>query len=296
MASSNRDAKPLLAYPPQPLTEQRPEEGTYLAERSRPLPLLSPTASSGGMSHPSEGTLPYIESESAPAADRYAMILKNLQVFSGTNPILRDVTLAVRKNRLLGVLGESGAGKTTFLRLIARKLNEAVLTISGKGRFPEEIWFIAQEDVLYEYDTPIRALTFLHEMLYGLDAEKAEAASLELLMRVRFPVERIYEFIGIPDNGLSVGSRRLLNVATALCAKAKVILLDEPTTGLDSSTAANLCSVLASICRSLDCTCICTIHQPSDEALAHFDDLIVMSEGEAYVAPSSDSVERINND
>ena len=224
----------------------------------------------------------------APSTDPtdYAMVLEDLQLLSGDNPILRSVSVAVPKRQFLGILGESGAGKTTLLRLIARKLDESVLTINGTGRFPTEIWFIAQEDVLYEYDTPLRVVTFLHELLYGQGAAAAEEKALELLEKVRFPRDLVHQTIGSPDHGLSVGSRRLLNVALALCAEAKVILLDEPTTGLDSSTAANLCSVLHEICRSLDCTAICTIHQPSDEALSHFDEVIVMSEGQAFVPRS----------
>ena len=129
----------------------------------------------------------------------FAMVLRNLQLISGSNAILRSVSMAVPKKRLLGILGESGAGKTTLLRLIARKLNEDVLTIKGEGRLPEEIWFIAQEDVLYEYDTPMRVMTFLHQMKYGEGMEAAEKQAHILLDTVRFPANLKTSIIGTPD-------------------------------------------------------------------------------------------------
>ncbi len=212
----------------------------------------------------------------------YQMVLKDLHLMNGSNSILKGVTFAVENGKLLGILGESGAGKTTLLRLLARKLNETVLNITGQGLLPKEIWFIAQEDVLYEFDTPRRVVAFLHQLLYAEGLEKANEVAGELLKKVHFPTSLADRQIGTMDHGLSVGARRLLNVALALCSKAKVILLDEPTTGLDSTTAANLVSVLKEVCSSLGCTAVCTIHQPSDEALIMFDEIIVMNEGMAY--------------
>ena len=227
-----------------------------------------------------------IELEANVEESTYAMVLDELVLKSGQSPILRGVSIAVPTGRFLGVLGESGAGKTTLLRFIARKLDETVLTIEGRGVLPDEIWYIAQEDVLYEYDTPRRAVTFLHQMLYNSSGEEANAKAEEFLRRVRFPMELVDQHIGSLDGGgLSVGTRRLLNVALALCSEAKVILLDEPTTGLDSTTAANLVSVIRDICHDMNCTAICTIHQPSDEALGFFDEIVVMSEGRAFTTP-----------
>ena len=223
------------------------------------------------------------------------MVLDNLVLKSGRNPILRGVSLAIPTGRFVGVLGESGAGKTTLLRFIARKLDETVLTIEGKGKLPDEIWYIAQEDVLYEFDTPRRAVAFLHQMLYDSSNAVASEKALEFLARVRFPSDLVDRAIGSLDGGgLSVGMRRLLNVALALCSEAKVILLDEPTTGLDSTTAANLVSVIRDICHEMNCTAVCTIHQPSDEALGFFDEIVVMSEGRAFTTPDVVPVDESN--
>jgi ABC-type multidrug transport system ATPase subunit len=151
--------------------------------------------------------------------ESYAMVLDDLVLKSGANAILRGVSMAVRTGRFLGVLGESGAGKTTLLRFMARKLDEKYLVIEGRGVLPDEIWYIAQEDVLYEYDTPRRAVTFLHQMLYNSTTDEADIKANEYLSKVRFPESLFDKHIGSQDDGgLSVGARRLLNVALALCS------------------------------------------------------------------------------
>jgi hypothetical protein len=52
---------------------------------------------------------------------------------------------------------------------------------------PRRIWFIAQENILYDYDTPMDVVTFLHQTLYGSTTAEAEKTALELLERIHFP-------------------------------------------------------------------------------------------------------------
>ena len=272
--------------------EKKQEEGAAAAEEKKEEKKAEEESAPYGETKETKKQEPAAPGTTAAA---YAMVLEDLVLASGSNKILRGVDMAVPSAQLFGILGESGAGKTTLLRLVARKLNESVLTITGAGFLPTEIWYIAQEDVLYEYDTPRRCVAFLHKMLYGSGSHipgeenvDADLVAEELLDLVRFPMDVIDRPIGTTDDGLSVGARRLLNVAMAICARAKVVMLDEPTTGLDSTTAANLVKTIAEVCHDTGLTAICTIHQPSDEALQHFDSLSVMSEGQAFV-PNPDA-------
>jgi len=215
----------------------------------------------------------------------HVVICRDLCVHTQNAAILSSVFFSVAAGEFLGIVGESGAGKTTLLRLLSRRVRlQDGVTISGTGVLPPEVWLVAQENVLYDHDTPLSAVSFLHRLLYESTTEKADDEATRLLLRVGVPELVIRQRIGNVSDGISVGNRRLVNVALALCAKSKVILLDEPTTGLDSSATAELMRVVREVCHTTGCACICTIHQPSDEAVQYFDRLVAMNGGKMYCA------------
>lgn len=80
--------------------------------------------------------------------------------------------------------------------------------------------------------------------------------------------------------GISGGERKRLCVAIELLAKPTLLFLDEPTTGLDSSTARHLMTVLHSLAEKKECTILTTIHQPPTKIFSLIDNLILLRNGE----------------
>ena len=89
--------------------------------------------------------------------------------------------------------------------------------------------------------------------------------------------------------GLSGGLKRRLSIAMALAKKPQVLLLDEPTTGVDSASASRMMTFLKEIAEQEKIVVVCTIHQPSASVFAGFDDNLVLASGRiAYFGPAKD--------
>ncbi len=151
---------------------------------------------------------------------------------------LAGVTFSVAQNEIFGLLGPNGAGKTTLLSIISCLLEqtsgEIVLDGALVNRWDRDIrrliGIVPQELALYEELTPQENLRFVGQ-LYGI-------ADPELKSRI----EEVLELIGLQDrcgqqtNTFSGGMKRRLNLGLALVHKPRLLLLDEPTTGVDAQS------------------------------------------------------------
>jgi lipopolysaccharide export system ATP-binding protein len=158
----------------------------------------------------------------------------------GGNEVLRGVDLAVPKGRVVGVLGPSGAGKTTLFRVIAGEL----VPSAGAVRLLERdvtrlpLWARARAGLGYVPQTP--------SILFDLSVEE-NIRSFERAARVAaVPIEeRAKEIeletrLAVRAGDLSGGERRRLEILRALIAGPRVLILDEPLTGVDPAAAARL--------------------------------------------------------
>lgn len=215
--------------------------------------------------------------------------------------ILRGVSTGpLDTGSVCAILGGSGAGKTTLLKILAGRMRESngkVLVNGTDLRAQEKKWkhvskLIPQEDVLPRSLSPKQVLNF-QARLCGLNSENADAAVdavLDQLHLVNCADTQIGD--GHTLQGLSGGERKRCSVALELLKKPKVLLLDECTSGLDSSLALELIVMLRSLCKESSAQnphrilAICSIHQPSSKVFSLFDNIILMRRGEvAYTGP-----------
>jgi phospholipid/cholesterol/gamma-HCH transport system ATP-binding protein len=186
-------------------------------------------------------------------------------------PILNGVSFDLGPGTTRIVLGGSGSGKTTILRLILGLLKPDAGTIVVDGievsRLSEEemravrmkIGMVFQEGALFD------SLTVGENVGYRL-VEDAELEESEIEERVR----EMLGFVGLDPfydrmpSELSGGQRRRVAVARALVARPQIMLYDEPTTGLDPITATNITDLIAKV-RDLDgVSSIMVTHQLRD--------------------------------
>lgn len=158
--------------------------------------------------------------------------IENLRKFYGNRQVLQDLTIHILPGEIYGLLGANGAGKTTTINIICNLLqaDSGSITINNQpvSQATKSLIGIApQENLLYKTLTCEENLNFFAK-IYGLPAKIRQQqiqsclAAVNLTNRAKTPIEK-----------LSGGMQRRMNVAIALIHQPKLVILDEPTTGLD---------------------------------------------------------------
>ena len=153
----------------------------------------------------------------------------------GSIPALRDVSLHVGKGETVGLLGRNGAGKTTALNLITGYFppTEGKVRIGGKDMTADPrackrmIGYLPEKPPLYDEMTVEEYLTFVSELREVV--RKANRAHVEEIMELCALTDVRQRLIG----HLSKGYRQRTGIAQALCGAPEILILDEPTVGLD---------------------------------------------------------------
>ncbi|MBN2248602.1 MAG: ABC transporter ATP-binding protein [Coriobacteriia bacterium] len=151
----------------------------------------------------------------------------------GDQDVLRGVSLGVDRGEILGLLGPSGAGKTTLVNVLAGVAEPVSGVVMAFGEpmpsldLMRRIGYMAQSDALYLDLTARENLEFFGA-IYGLRADALKAAADRALRTANLQVEprkAVRDYSG--------GMRRRLSLATALLHDPELLILDEPTIGLD---------------------------------------------------------------
>lgn len=153
----------------------------------------------------------------------------------GDVKVLNSVSLSVDDNEIFGLLGPNGAGKTTLMEIVAgiRAPTSGSIRIFGvdalKGRRKanELLGFIPQETMLYEDLTGLENLRFFAS-LYGMDRSRFEERVKELAEKLE-----VTDLLKKRIDKLSGGQKRRLSLLASLLHHPRLLLMDEPTVGLD---------------------------------------------------------------
>ena len=213
------------------------------------------------------------------------IIVSGISVSFDRRPALRDASLEIPQGSIVGLLGPSGAGKTTLIRCIAGLLrpNAGSVHIAG-SRVPDKslarrIGYMAQEDALYPDLTGWQNLRFFAS-LYGLRGAAAREAIAAVFRLTRLEGEerkKVKHYSG--------GMRKRLSLAAALAHSPSLLILDEPTVGIDPVLRAEFWDEFRKL-RDAGATLLLTTHV-MDEA-DRCDRLALIFEGRllAYDTPA----------
>ncbi|KAF9431406.1 hypothetical protein BGZ76_000340 [Entomortierella beljakovae] len=213
--------------------------------------------------------------------------------------IIQNISGRLITGRTCAVMGPSGAGKTTFLSIIAGKVakTEGSIKVNGKEQtlslWKKLVGFVPQEDVMLSELSVREILMHSARMRQPVHMSHNEK---------RLKVLEVIQFLGIGhimDNpigdvetrGVSGGERKRVNIGMELVASPSILFLDEPTSGLDSATSFEVCKLLKKIAQEQFLTVAAVVHSPSPHAFNQFDDLILLGAGGrvVYSGPREDA-------
>lgn len=241
------------------------------------------------LSDDSDDDLAQMMAEHKPASLQFEKVsysLNGKQILSGVQGIALP-------GQLMAIMGASGAGKSTFLDILARKNKrgqvEGNFFVNGErvddNEYRSVIGFVDQED------TMLPTLT-VHETIMT-----SALLRLPRDMNISIKEQRVYEvekqlgiwaikdqLIGSEEGsgrGISGGEKRRVGIACELVTSPSILFLDEPTSGLDAFNAFNVVECLVTLAKNYNRTVIFTIHQPRSNIVALFDHLVLLAKGRA---------------
>lgn len=212
---------------------------------------------------------------------------KNLSKTFGRQCAVSDVSLQIKRNSVYGLLGPNGAGKTTTLKMVIGLLRST----SGEIIFDGEPWS-------REHLTKIGSLIESPALYGNLTAVENLMIHTKLM---RIPKEKIYEVLEIVDltntgnkraSQFSMGMKQRLGIAIALLGDPKLLILDEPTNGLDPTGVQKLRDLISSFPKR-GMTVILSSHILSEVSQV-VDDVGIISDGKLLfqgVPNSNESLE-----
>jgi osmoprotectant transport system ATP-binding protein len=212
----------------------------------------------------------------------------------GQDPVLDAFDLAVDEGEIVAIVGRSGAGKTTILKLVNRLLLPSSGAVLVKGR-DTRAWdpielrrrtgYVFQDVGLFPHLT-VEENVRIGPRLEGWDATRASARASELLEMVGLPASR---YAARMPSELSGGQRQRVGLARALAAGPDVLLMDEPFGALDPITRAEVRQEFARIQATLGTTVILVTHDMG-EAFSLARRVAVLEGGRMIICDSPSAV------
>jgi ABC-type multidrug transport system ATPase subunit/ABC-type multidrug transport system permease subunit len=219
---------------------------------------------------------------------------------------------------MVAIMGASGAGKTTLLDVLSRRdkqgnvcgrlcINGTLVTSRNEGMYKRLIGYVGQSDCL------IPSLTVRDTIMFAARLKLPAALPNDVITElVEDVIQKLHlgrcaeSLVGSDVNrGVSGGEKRRVSIATEIVANPHILFLDEPTSGLDSVSAVEVMRAIKNLTYTAQISkyrrfffrrpaVIFSIHQPSAEIFAMFDQLVVMSGGRVtYSGPARDALRRI---
>ena len=176
---------------------------------------------------------------------------------------IANVSLRLERGDIVGILGANGSGKSTLIRLVSGllTLDEGRVSVFGHDIEREEMAVkrlinrVSVDAAFFKKLSPMENLLFAAR-LYGLDASGARRQAVEILGRLGIGEKRV----GRPIEQMSRGMQQKVAIARALLTSPSLLLLDEPTTGLDPRSKLDVQAFIEELRATHDASIVLTTH------------------------------------
>lgn len=208
--------------------------------------------------------------------------------------ILRDFSLSVKEGEFLTVIGRSGCGKTTMLKLMNGLLmpDEGEVYVEGKNiaetdiiSLRRRIGYVIQNRGLFPHMTVEKNITYVPVISGRKDKKENRELALRLLKLVGLEEEKLEKY----PAELSGGQQQRVGIARALAADPKILLMDEPFGALDEITRQTMQDEILRLQKSLKLTVVFITHDIR-EAMKLGDRVMVMEDGRAVQLDTPENI------
>ena len=214
----------------------------------------------------------------------------------GELDVLFDISFLIREGEMCGIIGLSGAGKTTILRLISglEFAEKGTITVANKEvrvDFVED--FRNDMSIVFQGYNLLMQSNVYDNIAFPLKIRKMKKE--EIKNRVEFWAEKLgildklYEY----PSHLSGGQKQRVAIARALVIHPKILLLDEPTSALDVITAKNILDILRNLNKEIDLTVIIITHDV--KVVKSLERIIVIDKGRKVFDDKVEHLEQSDN-
>lgn len=219
---------------------------------------------------------------------------RNINKSFGDKEIIKDLSFDIEEGQFITILGSSGSGKTTTLKMVNRLIepNSGQIEINDKEikeydliELRRQIGYVVQQIGLFPHITIEKNIATVPELL-GWEPEKIKERVTELMALIQLPYS---EYAHRYPKQLSGGQQQRIGVARALAANPQIMLLDEPFGSVDAITRKELQTQIKAIHAELDSKTFLFVTHDINEAFLLGDRVMIMDKGriEQYDTPQN---------
>lgn len=212
-----------------------------------------------------------------------AAITKNY----GQQEVLKEIDLVIVSGDFTCIMGRSGCGKTTLLKILGLMHPQTAGLVTFEGRlthelFPDEISDIRRQKIGFVFQdfNLMESITVRENILLPAILDKQDTAKAEERMARFFQVLRIEHLLDKLPHELSVGEKQRAAICRALMNEPQIIFADEPTGNLDSNAGAEVINIFQRINQELCITIVMITHDSKVAQAAK--DVIFLKDGKIY--------------
>lgn len=238
-----------------------------------------------------------------PGSDAFILVIRNLYKSFGSNHVLIDFNLSVKRGESIVVLGKSGSGKSVLIKCIIGLLkpDQGMINMFGLNipdlsddeldKIRVKVGFLFQSNALYD------SMTVRENLEFPLRRHWIKVSQDEINTMIHEALEDVglAHTVDMMPAELSGGMRKRIALARTLILKPEIILYDEPTTGLDPITAREIISLMKNIQAKYNTTSLIISHDMNCVRTAS-DRVVVLLDGTCYALDTYNRLQESSNE